>query len=58
MKGRTFYEIFGIQRDANNDTIVKSYRELALCWHPDRGPSEESEQRKEIVHFIVFKLKF
>ena len=28
------YEILGVKRDAGDDDLKKSYRKLALKWHP------------------------
>src|SRR5258706_5495102 len=38
MSKRDYYEVLGINRDASNDDIKKSYRKLAMKWHPDRNP--------------------
>ena len=43
---RDFYEILGIERDASQDEIKKSYRKEALKHHPDRTPGDkDAEQR-------------
>ena len=47
-----YYTILEISRDASDDEIKKSYRKLALKYHPDRNPSGDKffENRfKEIV---------
>lgn len=46
-----YYTILGVTRDASDDEIKRSYRKLALQFHPDRNPSDKfAETRfKEIV---------
>ena len=48
---RDFYDILGISRDASEDQIKDSYRNLAKKWHPDLNPenrNEAEERFKEI----------
>ncbi|MFM1873547.1 MAG: molecular chaperone DnaJ [Planctomycetota bacterium] len=43
---RDYYEVLGVARNADDDTIKKAYRKLALDNHPDRNPGNaEAEQR-------------
>ncbi len=42
----SYYEILGIVPDATQEDIKKSFRHLALKYHPDKnGNSEESKQK-------------
>lgn len=42
MSKRDYYEVLGVARDASGDEIKKSYRRLAMKYHPDRNPDDES----------------
>jgi molecular chaperone DnaJ len=46
---RDYYEILGIEKTADGDTIKKAYRKLAMQYHPDKNPgnSEAEEKFKE-----------
>ena len=41
--GQNFYEILGVTRNASKNDIAKSYRKLALQYHPDVNPNGTSK---------------
>ena len=42
---RNLYEILGVDKSADQDTIRKAYRRLAKKYHPDRASGEENAER-------------
>ena len=47
-----YYELLNIDKSANDNDIKKSYRKLAMKWHPDKNPdnlNEASSKFKKIT---------
>ena len=40
MAKRDYYETLGIDRNADATAIKRSYRNLAMKYHPDRNPGD------------------
>ena len=59
---RSYYEVLGVNRDASEEEIKKSYRKLAMKYHPDRNPDnpkaeENFKEAKEAYEIADAMLK-
>jgi molecular chaperone DnaJ len=43
---RDYYEVLGVARDADDDTLKKAYRRLAMQYHPDRNVGDHEAEIK------------
>ncbi len=43
---RDYYEVLGIERGADDDTIKKAYRKMAKQYHPDLHPGDKDAEAK------------
>ena len=43
---RDYYEVLGVSKDADQDTIKKAYRALAKKYHPDMNPGDKEAEAK------------
>lgn len=46
MTKRDYYEVLMVSRDAEGDVIKKSYRKLAMQYHPDKNPGNPEAEEK------------
>src|SRR5579862_3619441 len=43
---RDYYEVLGVAKNASSDEIKKSYRKVAMQYHPDRNPGDKTSEEK------------
>ena len=58
MAKKDYYEVLGVNRDAPEDEIKKSFRKLAMKFHPDRNPDnpkaeEHFKEAKEAYEVLT-----
>jgi molecular chaperone DnaJ len=58
MAKRDYYEVLGVNRDADEEALKKAYRKLAMKWHPDRNPDnpkaeEHFKEAKEAYEVLA-----
>ena len=45
MSKRCYYEVLSVERSVNEDELKKSFRRLAMKFHPDRNPDADAQEK-------------
>lgn len=52
-KSPNYYEALGVSKDAQLTEIKKSYKKLALLWHPDKNPDNKDFAKRKFNEISV-----
>mgnify|MGYP002517115370 CR=1 FL=1 len=51
MNKRDYYEVLGVEKNADDAALKKAYRALAKKYHPDVNPGDAEAEKKFTVYF-------
>lgn len=51
-----YYEVLGVEKTSDQDTIKKAYRKLAMQFHPDKNPGDKEAEEKFKVAASAYEI--
>ncbi len=46
MSKRDYYDVLGVSKDADSNSLKSAYRKLAMQYHPDKNPGDSNAEKK------------
>jgi len=58
MSERDYYEVLGVDKNADEAKIKKAYKRLAMKYHPDRNAGDKAGAERKFKDFVRHTISF